>query len=467
MLADAERDHLIQRLKRAYDDAIKGIEGVDPDQVIYADSGWRAKDLIAHITAWEREMLRSLQAYAEDGEYRVPGYTTDDAYNAGAYLQHRDETWAEVRSNWDDVRRGMMAALRDLPAEKVHGEMLFPWGERGLMPKLIGSAVGHANEHIAHIQAVHHGDSDERARWVQRLDAAYRDDLDVLSDLDPELVVYPSTGWRVKDVVAHLAFWEGEAFESLERFHQGTEYRLPDFDNFDAYNARLYEARRDVPFDQSLQAWVRVQRRLKGLIRALTDAQLDGEMRYASGAWGTVRHLLKRRIEHPQEHIDDALIAAGKARGDERAEIIDEMERTWRDSLDYLKTADPETVVHLDSGWRVKDLVAHMLAWDEDTQKAFDAYRRGGARSIPGYVDVETYNQAQYRARRDEPWDDIYDDWEGVGKAIMAQVARMTSDQIHGTMTYPSGKTGLVSQLLFEVTDHQREHMDEIRERIR
>ena len=47
--------------------------------------------LVAHIAAWEQEMLRSLQAYAQDGEYQILDFQGDDAFNADAYLQYRDE----------------------------------------------------------------------------------------------------------------------------------------------------------------------------------------------------------------------------------------------------------------------------------------------------------------------------------------------------------------------------------------
>jgi len=124
---------------------------------------------------------------------------------------------------------------------------------------------------------------------------------------------------------------------------------------------------------------------------------------------------------------------------------------------------DPALVVYEESGWRVKDILAHLATWDAETLRALHAHRRGGAYSIPGYTDADDFNAYAASMRMDEPLALIYDGWEATRRWLRVIVGALTPDDLSAEMTYPSGRRGTVGALIEEIFSHQAEHLDHIR----
>ena len=148
--------------------------------------------------------------------------------------------------------------------------------------------------------------SDEQSRLVALLDKSHRDALERLQDIDPEKLIYPEGGWRVKDIVAHIAGWEEEMFTSLQAYQNGGEYRLTGFANDDEYNARLFELRREHTVEQIYAAWQDVRARLKAFVTDCPVEKFTGQLLFPWGARGTLSYLVDHDlIPHMQGHLDD------------------------------------------------------------------------------------------------------------------------------------------------------------------
>jgi hypothetical protein len=148
--------------------------------------------------------------------------------------------------------------------------------------------------------------SDEQSRLVALLDKSHRDALEMLQDIDPEKLIYPEGGWRVKDIVAHIAGWEEEMLTSLQAYQNGSEYRLTGFTNDDEYNAQLFLMRKDHTTEQIYANWQDVRARLKAFITDLPLEKFAGQLLFPWGARGTVSYLLDHDlIPHMQEHLTD------------------------------------------------------------------------------------------------------------------------------------------------------------------
>lgn len=126
-----------------------------------------------------------------------------------------------------------------------------------------------------------------------------------------------------------------------------------------------------------------------------------------------------------------------------------------------LNPLDPGLVVYAESGWRVQDVVSHVLAWNSEVVRALAAYHAGGAYRIANFA-LQAYNQMRYETRRNDPAAAIYAEWQATRAQLKTIVAQMRPDQLAGEMTYPSGRRGLAAALVEEVMEHQREHWDDI-----
>ena len=132
-------------------------------------------------------------------------------------------------------------------------------------------------------------------------------------DLDRP-VLGEGAGWRVRDLIAHLAWWQELAARVAEKI--ATEGGAPDDRGsrpflgietpLDELNATTYETWRERPIADRLDRWLATHSRMMAAFRALSPDQLlqadgpDGLKRYF--AMPGVVHLRMHR-----EHIEAAL----------------------------------------------------------------------------------------------------------------------------------------------------------------
>lgn len=150
-----------------------------------------------------------------------------------------------------------------------------------------------------------------------------------------------------------------------------------------------------------------------------------------------------------------------------KAELLRQLDQTHQEMLGLLRTADPEQVIYEETGWRVKDIVAHIATWDAETLRSFHALRRNTEYSIPNFTDVDDFNAYAAHVRMDETMERIMSDWEATRSWMKIIFNAMSDDQFSAEMTHPSGKRGTARELAADIPDHEREHLEDIRSAVR
>ena len=462
MDAAGEHARLVRALTDAFDEAQATLSTADVERVVYIDSGWKVKDLVAHVSAWEAEMLRSLQAYVEGSEYQVDGFTDDDAQNAIFYAQRKDVPFETLQEQWTHTRDTLKSLIANLTDTQLEGEMLFPWHERGKPGSMIGSTVGHQNEHLARIQrAIADDQPDRRAALVETLEASLRDALGALEGIDPERVIYADSGWKVRDLIAHVAAWESEMYRSLATFHQGGSYAIPDY-NLEQFNWAVYEARKDWSYSQSVEALKKAREQVKSIAMAMTDRLFSAPLLYPWHDRGEVAYLFNQILWHQNEHMGHILLAASYTVESDMARLVRELDASIHETFDALRGRDKHAVIYEDGGWRVKDIIGHLYTWDSAVGNAVRAYRAGGAHPIPNYPGLDAFNAQQVERYRQTLFSELVDLWLMARTDLLVQVWQMTPEQLAGEMTYASGRRGAAIALIEEVVQHSRDHTADI-----
>ena len=100
---------------------------------------------------------------------------------------------------------------------------------------------------------------------------------------DRELQEVGVTGaWSIKDIIAHVTWWEEEALKHLPLILAGG--RPPRYSatygGIDAFNARMTDQRSHLTLTEVLRQRDDVHRRLIALVRSAPEAQLTGETRF-------------------------------------------------------------------------------------------------------------------------------------------------------------------------------------------
>ncbi len=124
----------------------------------------------------------------------------------------------------------------------------------------------------------------DRAQLLKRLDAAWEAFQESYAGLsEAELLVPGVTGaWSIKDLIAHVTWWEEEALKHLPLILAGgrpPRYSVT-YGGIDAFNAEMTKQRKDLSLAQVLEQQDDIHRRLVALVRSTPEGQATGETRF-------------------------------------------------------------------------------------------------------------------------------------------------------------------------------------------
>ena len=124
----------------------------------------------------------------------------------------------------------------------------------------------------------------DREQLLKRLDKAWQALQQSYAGLsDADLLVPGVTGaWSIKDIIAHVTWWEEEALKHLPLILAGgrpPRYSVT-YGGIDAFNAKMTKQRQDLSLAEVLRHRDDVHRRLIALVRSAPETQLTGETRF-------------------------------------------------------------------------------------------------------------------------------------------------------------------------------------------
>ena len=119
---------------------------------------------------------------------------------------------------------------------------------------------------------------------LDRLDAAWKDFEESYAGLSDSRLLEPGvTGqWSVRDIIAHVTWWEEEALKHLPLVREGgrpTRYSVK-YGGIDAFNALMTEQRSHLPLDEVLRQHDEVHARLLDYVRAAPEELFARETRF-------------------------------------------------------------------------------------------------------------------------------------------------------------------------------------------
>ena len=142
-----EKRRLIELLNETHSTTREILEGVDLDLVVYKDSGWRIRDILGHIAAWDRQVVNSLSAFRVDQEYALPDHN-EAAFNKQDVLSKQDLPKGQILEEWEQAREAFKEAVEEIPVDQFPGDVLYPWGdERGTITYLVEIMIRHDIKH--------------------------------------------------------------------------------------------------------------------------------------------------------------------------------------------------------------------------------------------------------------------------------------------------------------------------------
>ncbi len=123
-----------------------------------------------------------------------------------------------------------------------------------------------------------------KEQLLERLERAWVAFERSYAGLTAEQMVQPGVteSWSVKDILAHITWWEEEALKYLPVILQGGQpprYSVL-YGGLDAFNALMTEQKRGLPLSEVLQQLEQTHRRLLAYLETVPEEQLATETRF-------------------------------------------------------------------------------------------------------------------------------------------------------------------------------------------
>ncbi len=154
-----KRDEALQELRAARKELQETLAGLSEEDYLRpkAIDRWTLKDMLAHVAAWDEEMVRVLQAFSMQAEPMYT-YTISDrngfaAWNEAQVALRRDKPLAEVLSEFEKARRDLIQVIEGLTDPVLNRAKMTSWEKPATGFDLIRIQVAHDREHAAQVRS--------------------------------------------------------------------------------------------------------------------------------------------------------------------------------------------------------------------------------------------------------------------------------------------------------------------------
>lgn len=113
----------------------------------------------------------------------------------------------------------------------------------------------------------------------------------------------PQPDWSVKDVIAHITWWEGAMADWVKRALTGE--MLTRTETPDEINARIHRDNRDLPLSTVLEAFAASFPSVESLLERLTDEEINDTEVCNIRDMPLLYFLVGNTFAHYADHVDD------------------------------------------------------------------------------------------------------------------------------------------------------------------
>jgi uncharacterized damage-inducible protein DinB len=109
--------------------------------------------------------------------------------------------------------------------------------------------------------------------------------------------------WTIKDVLGHIASWEGTCLEPLQRYADGGPFEVQAIEDYLAWNDEQAARKRDIPLDAILDELAAIRQGLVAAVSRLSAEQWEQRVPFSWGGEGTIAEVLDVFYRHELEHV--------------------------------------------------------------------------------------------------------------------------------------------------------------------
>ena len=223
------------------------------------------------------------------------------------------------------------------------------------------------------------------------------------------------SGWSLKEMVGHLAYWESTVPAYIEALRTGAPREAGG--DVDAKNAKTAADVRSLSRDEVLTRWVDAHASVLAAVNALGDDQVADER--------VIEKLKGETYGHYPDHFADLGAAIKTAK--DLAMAVNAGWINFRLALMSLGTAGLDATTS--TGWTYKALTQHVAGWEDLTVKRLAGLRELGEFATSG-VDTDAFNAEMAERAKDRSASDVLGDLDAAHARLVAEIEKLTPEQI-------------------------------------
>ncbi len=319
------------------------------------------------------------------------------------------------------------------------------------------------------------------AEYAEKLRRSYLNFRWPLFLLEPDEHTRPclENGWTPIASVAHIAFWD--RFQ-LQRMQAALGHRPnPPIVQSVTTNDEM-AANENRSWDTVVNEADEARQDLIDFALSLTSEQIEAEYTDRGNRAPIVKNLLQRMPEHVNEHAEDVHTYCFSLDRWGRDRLFTFYRRHFNSLLDAITglTETSCTAVPVCGDWTVRDLLAHILAWDEYILELVKRWpdislpaRHSPASASPESAsadplaqwisgDDETRNARLHDARAGLTMIEVLDNLATCHRRIVSRCQRLSEEKLRSEVEYDWGERGNLVNLLVSMSAHTADHAAEI-----
>jgi len=316
------------------------------------------------------------------------------------------------------------------------------------------------------------------AEYAEKLRRSYLNYRWPLFLLEPEEYTRPclDNGWTPLASAAHVAYWD--RFQ-LRRMRSAIDPHGVEPAPVSVASNDEMAASENRSWDTVLAEADEARQALIGFALSLSDDQIEAEYEDRGQRSQIVKTLLERMPEHVAEHAVDVHRYCFSTDRWGREHLFRFYRRHFNSLLDSITglTEESCTTVLVSGDWTVRDLLAHILAWDEyvlelvkrwpdisltDARSEGPEVKGGDEFSEWASGEVDTVNARLQDARAGLTMIEVLDGLATCHRRIVNRCRRMSDEAMRTEVEYDEGERGNVVNLLVSTSAHTADHAAEI-----
>lgn len=152
------KNDVIADVRAARAKLLQALEGLSDAQMLQVGAVgiWSVKDVLAHLVAWEAELVTTLSRL-DQYKRAAPAIVEIediDAWNADQYRTNATRPLEAILEDFHGVHKHLIRALEDLDNRTLNDNRMWPWMEGEPLSYLVAeNAIWHEEEHADDILA--------------------------------------------------------------------------------------------------------------------------------------------------------------------------------------------------------------------------------------------------------------------------------------------------------------------------